>query len=231
MISIIDSLLSQLAPFDCLVCGCEGRLLCDNCLPDSLTPLDGVCYRCSQMAELSNLCDMCRPATSLRAVWLATAYNSTASQLLRRLKFERAQAAVEIIAQTLDQSLSYLPPQTIISHIPTANRRVRQRGYDQSELVARQLARCRGLPYRRLLIRRGQSRQVGASRQARQRQLRQAFVPLIGLDLRQASVVLIDDVLTTGATIEAAATALVSTGCPAISAALFAHQTKKGRQS
>ena len=141
--TIIDQCLSFIAPFDCLVCQQEGPLLCAGCRLERLLPPQPLCYRCQQLASPSLLCQSCRPATVLDHVWVATDYQGLAKQLVAALKFNRAQSVARLLALTIAESLPYLPANTLICPLPTANRRVRQRGYDQSQLIARQLAKHR----------------------------------------------------------------------------------------
>jgi len=98
---------------------------------------------------------------------------------------------------------------------------VRIRGYDQSQLIAKRLAKQLGLPYCRLLRRVGQTRQVGASRQQRKEQIQHAFQPT-GNKLTSQRVIVVDDILTTGATLEAAAAALKQAGASHVTAVVFA---------
>jgi ComF family protein len=145
--------------------------------------------------------------------------------LVYRLKFGRAKAAAGIMAAHLDDILPHLAPDTLVTHVPTATSRVRLRGYDHAQLIAQQFARKRGLRYAPLLGRLGQSRQVGAARAERQKQLREAYRSRNPQRIAGASVLVIDDVLTTGATVEAAAHALREAGARHVDAALFAQRT------
>lgn len=159
---------------------------------------------------------------ALTQVWVATDYQKTAAELVKRLKFDRAAAAAKLLAAAISDTIPPLPPQTVVSHIPTASRRIRQRGYDQAALIAKHLAKQRRLPYRPLLKRTGQSRQVGANRSQRASQLDGAFT--VRTTKLPEMALLVDDVLTTGATIEAAATALKKAGVTTVHAALFAQK-------
>jgi ComF family protein len=118
-----------------------------------------------------------------------------------------------------------IPPafKGIVVPVPTASSRRRQRGYDQAELIARQLAKLCGLRYTKLLRRRGNSRQVGSSRQLRRLQLADAFYLTHPSMVRGQSVLLIDDVLTTGATLEAAGQVVKQAGSKRVMAAVFAQ--------
>jgi predicted amidophosphoribosyltransferase len=97
----------------------------------------------------------------------------------------------------------------IVTWAPTSDARRRSRGFDQGELVARHVARQLGVPCRRLLVRSGQpGTQTGRSRVERLRG--PEFVARPGLAGRR--VIVVDDVVTTGATLRAAATALRQAG-------------------
>ncbi len=147
-------------------------------------------------------------------------YDAAAKELVYKLKFDRCRKAADDMAALLADCLE-VRECTVISHIPTAPARVRQRGYDQAALIARALARRVGISYATLLVRTGEQRQVGQKRTQRQRQMRNAF-RAIRPELLNQHVLLIDDVLTTGATCEAAAQALKSAGARRVSAAVFA---------
>lgn len=116
-----------------------------------------------------------------------------------------------------------LPPDVIIVPIPTATKRIRTRGYDQAALIARQLAKCRGVQYREALFRTNNTRQVGAGRHGRRTQLKGVFISRRPDELTGKQILLVDDVLTTGATLESAAYTLRKCGVTVINAVVFAH--------
>jgi ComF family protein len=157
-------------------------------------------------------------------VWVATLYDELPKQLLYAYKFGRAKAAAGIIAEQLDAHLPHISSQTVVSYVPTATKRVRQRGYDHAELIARALAVRRGLVCRRLVTRLTQTRQVGASRTQRIAQMKQAFCLAVSLDTLPSSVLVVDDILTTGSTVEAVATVLRESGARRVDAVVFAQK-------
>lgn len=127
------------------------------------------------------------------------------------------------MALAIDGILPDLPKHTLISHVPTANQRVRMRGYDQAKLIATALAKKRALAHKTLLLRRGKARQVGAGRTDRFSHLENAFLPIRLDKIKDAEILLIDDVTTTGATLQSAAKTLKSAGAKTIYAAVFAQ--------
>lgn len=113
--------------------------------------------------------------------------------------------------------------EAVLVPVPTATSRVRQRGYDQAGLLSQELSRRTGLPSLPLLARCGQDRQVGSGRTERVRHLTGAFRVPAGKDVRGKHVILVDDVLTTGATLEAAAATLHKAGAARVDALVFAQ--------
>lgn len=134
------------------------------------------------------------------------AFEGSVRDAVVALKYGHDRGAARFLGQKL---ASLLPPGVdIVSWIPTAPSRVRRRGFDQSELIARHVARIAGVRCRSLLRRVDETRQTGSDRAAR----------LSGPRLiahrrcRDRRVVLVDDVVTTGATARAASAAVFAAG-------------------
>ena len=218
--NLLEQLLALIAPHRCLRCDFEGYVLCPACAVH-LPVIPSRCYRCGVATHDFITCKRCRAASPLSAVWAATAYEGVAKDIIHRLKFERARAAAWDIARDM---AAQMPADTawIVTHAPTATSRVRGRGYDQAALIAKEVARQLSRSYIPLLARTGQQRQVGQTRTARRRQLQKAFVPLRLQQIQSAHILIIDDVLTTGSTLEAAATVLKAAGAKKVTAAVFA---------
>jgi ComF family protein len=218
--SPIEQLLKIIAPFSCVRCGVEGALLCARCR-EALPTLPPRCYRCNRASASYRTCAACRPHSSLSQVWARTPYEDPAKQVIHRLKFERAQAAARDIAAAM---AGMLPADSceIITYVPTASSRVRLRGYDQAQLIAKELARLQSVPCASLLVRAASARQVGQGRAVRLEQMQHAFRAVHTNRFQKQRVLLVDDVITTGATCEAAAQALRQAGASTVSAAVFA---------
>ena len=221
---MLEKLINIVAPHHCIGCGAEGSLLCAWCIPDACQLLPERCYRCQRQTRDSRVCPDCRRTSNLRHVWVRCEYDGLPKQLVHALKFERAKSAAVPVAQLLRESLPYLPPETMITWVPTATRRYRERGYDQAALIAKALAAELNLRTAPLLARLGQTRQVGAKREQRLQQLQSAFRIRNNHLLAGHSVLLIDDIVTTGATLEAAARILKENGAKSVDAAVFASK-------
>lgn len=150
---------------------------------------------------------------------MASDYDELSKRLVHKLKFERAAAASEVISAQIGEVVPLLPESIVVCYIPTASKRVRIRGYDQSRLIADGLSRGRGWSRKALMKRIGSSRQVGSDRKTRLAQMKGAF--RVTQAKMPEHVLLVDDVLTTGATVESAAEILKKSGVKTIDAVVF----------
>lgn len=189
----------------------------------SLAPVPSRCYRCHAITSQNAVCGRCKSSVKLSHAWINTYYDGPAKKVIHKLKFDRCKEAARVLAESMACMLPRLPDDTIVCHVPTAGGRIRSRGYDQARLMAKGIARRKGLRYDSLLIRRGKSRQVGASRRERFRHLEKALSISRDKNLSGKYILLIDDVTTTGATIEAAAKVLKEAGAERVDAAVFAQ--------
>lgn len=200
-----------LLPARCLVCGergANGQDLCGDCR--AALPWNRVaCPRCAlPLTHAAPACGACLLAPPLQAgVRAAFLYRPPVDRLLLRFKFHADLAAGRLLAELMLEDLSVAErPQALIP-LPLHRSRLRQRGYDQALELARPLARGLGLPLddARLERLRPTAPQSELDAAARRRNLHGAFRARSGV---ARHVVLLDDVMTTGATVHAAVQAL-----------------------
>ena len=132
-------------------------------------------------------------------------------QLVKQYKFDYAKAASSVLADLLLARVSELPSNTVIVPVPTVAAHIRHRGYDHIGLIARRFAKKRHLTLWPVIERVGSDKQRGAGRSARIAQAKKAFRVRQTLDAT-VPYLLIDDVVTTGATLKYAALALRAAG-------------------
>lgn len=220
---LVEHIFKILAPHDCLSCGKEGTYLCNWCVDDAIIGEDERCYRCNKLSRDFATCLACRRKTFIKNLWIRTEYTGIPKELVHKMKFSYSNEAADIIADQLLNTLPSLAPDTLIIHIPTATKHIRQRGFDHALRIAKVISEKTGFERATSLSRTNQVRQVGATRLRRQEQLKGAFrVKDDGL-VRNRNILLVDDVVTTGATLEEAATVLHQAGAKSIKAIVFAH--------
>ena len=178
-----------------------------------------MCVRCGALLPEPPDRDLIRGVDSVRAM---TIYDSFAKDLVWRLKFQGARAAARTMARHMVPLVEW-DANSVIVPIPTATRRVRQRGFDQAHLISWHLAKFTGLRASNCLRRHGQTHQIGASREQRLSQLESSFTIRKKTDLSGRGIILVDDVVTTGATIEAAASVIRTAGPRRLDALVFAQ--------
>lgn len=221
--TILDRLVSLYAPFACLGCGQEENLLlCGSCV-ETIATVPSRCYRCHKTTHSYEVCTACRSKTPLRRVAAWAHYQDYPKALIQIAKYERASAGLREAADLMATLLPQFGSGVLVVPVPTASSRVRQRGYDQATVLAKRLAKKHGLHYARLLARLGQAHQVGASRAERLAHLKEAFRAVRIDRIKDAHILLIDDVCTTGATLESAALALRRAGAKRVDALVFAQ--------
>lgn len=141
----------------------------------------------------------------------AWSHRGRPAELVRDLKYGRATAVVSELAERL---ATIAPEADLVTWAPASASRRRRRGFDQSELLARAFARRRHLPVRRLLRRADDTAQT--SRDLAGRRAGPSLSPA-GRRLRpRQTVLVVDDVTTTGATLSTAAEVLRSRGAGSV---------------
>lgn len=206
--------LDLLFPPQCALCGSAGFLLCAECT-DALVPADGRrCPSCWMPLTRGAACQHCterQPAfLSIRAAFVMEA---GARRLAHELKYEGMTALAEPMA-TLMASQIDAEVADLVVPVPLHRSRERSRGYNQAALIAKHLASSSGLMFDARAMRR--TRPTTPLAKTMRREERRAIVE--GAFTAEAPrvpdrrVLLIDDVVTTGATLDVCAEALLAAG-------------------
>ena len=224
-------LLDLVLPPRCPGCGEIVTTLHSFCAP-CWTALDFLgdrgCTTCGIPLEAieSGTCGGClaRPPRIARTR-AAVAYGEISRTLAMRLKYGRKVAVAKAMARYMLPLLGDLPADALLVPVPLHRRRLAARGFNQSLLIAREMARARGLPAAPRLLRRTRATPAlkGMSLSQRRRTVAGAFATRPGADLAGRTVVLIDDVLTTGSTANACARALSQGGAARIELVCWAR--------
>jgi ComF family protein len=223
---LLQNLIELVAPAECLGCSRQGAPICRECLA-ALPIWPSCCYFCNISTAGGVTCSQCQSVAPLAAVTVATAYDGPAKELVLQLKFQRSRSAAQVAARLLTARLPVDLAADCITAVPIAPVRYRERGYNQAELIARAVARLSGVPYRSLLGRNGAAHQIGRGRHERLEAIGGAFYPT--RRLRGERVLVIDDVLTTGATLAECARVLELAGAGRIQGAAIARGAVRPR--
>jgi len=212
---VLAGLVDLLLPPRCGGCHLPGSWLCDICRRRIRRLEEPLCRRCG--AEIDSPRVSCGCKGRLRALARlrsAVAYEGPVESAVHRFKYQGWRRLAAPLAQLLAERLVVegLAASTVVP-VPLHRERQRQRGFNQSDLLARELMRRLDLrePPGRLVRIRPTLPQVGNDRLHRWQNVRDAFA-WRGPDLEGRSLMVVDDVATTGATLEACASALKLAG-------------------
>ena len=225
-----------LLPNACIVCRSllppqdPDGLVCPVCCTRA-RPVVGGCERCHQPLPPIGPCRFCAGWSGAIA-WARSGYwlGGMTRTVVHHLKYEDCPCLGGLIAELMVSTIPR-PDTGWLVPIPVGPRRKRQRGYNQSEVIARSLGRLWQMPVATSVLHRARETktQTALTPEARLANVAGAFaaaethtvIRAPGSRVRQA--ILVDDVLTTGATLDAAASALASAGWPAVGAVTFAR--------
>lgn len=229
-----ESALDLLYPPHCVSCGCRilggdrgnlsgTEMLCSECLK-AIPPLpDHRCPVCSHPLEGMMMCPNCEGRRwHLSVVVAACRYEGLVRDLIQRFKYGRDQSLVRplghLLARGLDDCRLSGKFFDAVVPVPLHPLREREREFNQSGLLARFLAKRSGIPFAEPLRRsRPTAPQAGFDRDARMKNLAGAFDLRKGVKLPpDALLLLVDDVSTTGATLDACAAVLMEEGASGV---------------
>lgn len=225
-----EALCETLWPTRCALCDRPGAVLCPRC--ERRLPYNDfwrACPRCGAPYG-ARQCDFCNPVMLQRigcgelpfdGCASATLFTDATGQLVRLFKDQGEQRLAEVLGRLMVQ---VLPPgwaPDAVVFVPASRAAVRRRGFDHGELLGRQVAARAHLECLPLLERPRTRDQRRLSAQGRIANLSRRFA--VQGPIPRGGLLLVDDVMTTGATLCAAAEALRSAGCPVLYALTFAR--------
>ena len=222
----VGRLLDLLLPPACAACGLPGPAACARCL----AALEAWSRRGAGAAARPSPVPVARcPACRGRVEGgrQAVVYSAAAPALVAALKDGRRRTLAAVLAERIARAVPRPSPGAVLVPVPLGPRRLSERGFNQSLLIARELARRWRRPVAEALARvREEPAQRGSSATARTRQAAGAFAAA-GADPAPRHAVLVDDVHTTGATLADCARALRRGGARTVGAACFARALRE----
>ncbi len=216
-LSRLRPLLDLVFPPRCIHCGRLGDYLCETCREEAQSVGSDICIRCGNPLTTRGICHRCRqdPPDPIRAIRGVFFYNGPIAQSIRGLKYHGLRGLAPILADYLIAYIQAHPiPIDALVPVPLHPERLAQRGFNQSELLAARIALTLNIPLRVNLLRRIRPTlpQAQLNRKQRLQNVAGAFAPHDGVSLHGETILIIDDVATTGATLRACARPLRAMG-------------------
>ncbi len=233
MEAVWQEVLDALYPPRCASCAAVGYDdWCEQCLTQIEYISAPVCSRCGTPLSPERFCSSCRAHPLVpEAVRAVAHYRGAVQRAIHRCKYRYLPTIAPVLAELLFQGwqteiTAPLHSAEVVIPIPIHPRRERERGFNQSALIARHFCERIGLEYRNsALERRVYHRpQVGLDASERSRNVQDAFHVVDSSVIAGRTVLVIDDVWTTGSTLNEAARALLSSGARQVFAYTVAHE-------
>lgn len=185
------------------------------------------CHVCRRPVFAGFVHRECQEATYLDGVWVGCAYEELAHKIVHELKYKFNSSMAKVMARIMYRTA--LPwgilDDAIITFVPISSFRKRWRGFNQAELLASEIAKLQGVPNQVLLTRKGRRHtQVGMNRDERQQNLHGSIGAANNVPgTPPHKVVIVDDVMTTGSTLEVCAKVLKQSGISEVYGLVFAR--------
>ena len=200
----------------CISCGREGEYICLSCSQSLTRIMPPLCPKCGQPQPGATLCPSCASWTAeIDGIRAPFQFDGVIRQAIHQLKYNNLRDMAGLLARLLSDYLATSPvPGEVLVPVPMHPKRLRERGYNQSLLLAQEMGRLTTLP----VVADCLTRQHHALPQARtatvderRSNVANAFA-CRDRSLKDKQVLLIDDVSTSGATLDACAGALKESG-------------------
>lgn len=234
-IDIKKSFLDLILPIKCLGCKKEGIPICQECLA-KLKYIPPKCFVCKKWTTAQKrtlagrTCSSCRPHTPIHSFFSPLSYqDELVCAAIHSLKYNRntllAQVFGKLIVQYLKQHQIKFSKNSIFIPVPLHRRREKYRGFNQSYLIAKEISKYIAIPCTKNLVEKVSPTppQVELDREHRLSNLHNAFVVKYPQKITNQHIILIDDVTTTGATLNEIGLLLKDAGAKYVSALTVAH--------
>ena len=209
MTSLFKNLINLIFPHQCCNCWRLGAPLCEKCyllLEPSLTTLN---------LEI-------RPNKKIILIYSAVLYSRVAKTIVRALKYNSVKNLAKVCAFAICTHCT-LPKADLIIPVASHQERIRARGFNQAEEIAKELSFLTHVPLANLLVRNSYSESSAKKQKNERIKEKPSFSLKDSRSLTGKCVLLVDDVITTGSTISAAVTTLLTKNPKEISIVCFAQ--------
>ncbi len=204
----------------------DDKYLCKNCQNQIEIVGTRTCIRCGKITKLGQYCSGCRPDMRLRGIIYLSSYDGPVKELIHWFKYDKmlgiGQVLFEIIINNLPESL--FDKFDLITSVPLHWEKKLERGFNQSEIIAKKLSKRAGKPYAEMLKRvKDTKSQMKLKRSQRLTNLEGAFCLGKNMEIIGKNILIIDDVATTGATLEECGKVLKAAGAREVWGLVVAH--------
>lgn len=216
-------------PKMCVFCGKYETFLCANCFEKIETVKTRTCFYCGKLCKNGKICTSCKKkycSSISAAVWSGLYNDKILKELIHSYKYngilEISEILSEMLTITIKNNIKY--QDYIVVPVPLSRAKMSRRGFNQSEIIAKNISENLGISGGAAIARRRDTRsQVGLSRDERINNLKDSILCVDPDLINNRKILLIDDVATTGTTMNECAKVLLQNGAKRVDAAFIAR--------
>ena len=204
-------------PKKCVGCGEDGSWLCEKCFQKIVIIKAPFCPFCHRLTPLGQYCSRCRAKHNLSGVIIAAHYENPLKEAIHKFKFDKIKELAEPLSELMILRLEEGFPagDLVLVSIPLSREREAERGFNQAQVLAKKLAEVFEIPLLVLALKKIKDvlPQMKLKRSERLANIKGVFG--LGKEsgkVKNKTVLLVDDVMTTGATLNEAARVLKKAG-------------------
>ena len=219
-IRLVESILNLIFPPRCVGCSKTGNFFCQKCREKLVYLPPPLCVKCSEPIHSGTICHQCRSRQwNIDGIQSAFQYEGAIRQAIIQFKYHNVKALAEPLARLMVPRLELSPLNAdMLIPVPSHPQRLRERGYNQAALLAGKLGRLTFIPVDdRALVRTKNTPQQAKTDSLAQRieNMADAFA-CKSRDLSGKRILLIDDVCTSGTTLNSCAIPLKAAGAASV---------------
>lgn len=205
------SISEAIFPVNCLVCDDKKGWLCPKCLKKIEYINSNSCPFCNKLTRYGQVCPNCKRNHHLNGLIAACYFNEPIKKLIYQYKYRKARDISKLLSRIIIEKITghkiAEKENTIVVPIPLHPLSKTKRGFNQAQLIAKDVSTKLKLNYQPEIIKRVKltKTQAKLTREERKENIKDAFSLTNKINLKNKDIILIDDVFTTGATLEEAA--------------------------
>ena len=219
--SAIEKVVNLISPYECLICSNEGQVVCQQCWQSNVPLRTPACFWCNSISKDGRTCPKCKRKTHLDGAVIPYRLNGIVEQCIYELKYYHNKEMAKFLANNIYNYLDNMKFD-YISYVPATGKNQRRRGYNQSKLLAKAISELINIPLHNSLSRISHTDQIGLNRLERLASVIDNFIP--NKRYYNKNVMIVDDVLTTGATLNECAKILKQAGAKRVWAVVVAKK-------
>ena len=223
---IFQFLIDFLFPKHCVGCGTTGSYFCEQCRPHLPLVPSLVCPGCLGPSLAGQVHHFCRPKSHLDGVVFSFKYEEIVKTAIKKIKyrgtFDLTNELVTLVLAKIDQAQF---TDFILIPVPLHTSRFRERGFNQSEEIGKAVEKLWGnVLAQDILIREKKTRaQYTLTKKERKQNVKEAFIVVDAEKVKNCKILLLDDIFTTGATLQECARVLKKAGAVEVWGLTIAH--------